>query len=168
MKLFRTTRKKVAKMRDQRDISGLVRALNDSDLFVAVDAAEALGAIGGAQAVDALIGALESGPEPVRLFAARALARTGDVRAVPFLVRALSDPAARMRGAAASALAQIGDATAEQPLRDAIRREESISGAAPPPIEGAMRMLEGRMLSSVVARREMEAALLEIQKRERR
>ena len=70
----------------------LVKTLqNDEHHLVRSHAAEALGKIGGTEAVPVLMSVLEKGDDSVRSDAARALGRIGDSRAVPALIAALDD-----------------------------------------------------------------------------
>lgn len=70
-------------------------------------AAGALGRIGDARAVDALLALLDDRETGVRRAAAQALGRLGDTRAVEPLVRALTDHDGEVRAAAAEALQQL-------------------------------------------------------------
>jgi HEAT repeat protein len=70
-------------------------------------ACEALGAIGDASAVPALIKALGDGSS-VRSAACRALGAIGDASAVPALIKALQDGYWCVRSAACGALKRLG------------------------------------------------------------
>src|SRR5664280_1165637 len=106
----------VAKLTAKSNIEGLIKALRyQKDTTVPGAAADALGQIGDARAVDPLIAALKSGGWGMRTAAAGALGQIG-APAVEPLVAALTDRAGDVRTAAARALAQIGDARAVEPL----------------------------------------------------
>jgi ubiquinone biosynthesis protein UbiJ len=84
-------------------------------------AAAALGRVGVAQAVPALLAALRDAHWYGRWVAARALGRVGDAQAVPALLEALRGSDVRVRGAAARALGQVGDAQVVPALIEALR-----------------------------------------------
>ncbi|OYT68772.1 MAG: hypothetical protein CFK48_10465 [Armatimonadetes bacterium CP1_7O] len=87
-------------------VPALMQALRDEDKDVRSAACEALGAIGDASAVPALIKAL--GDWRVRSAACRALGAIGDASAVPALINALEDGDWRVRSAACRALERLG------------------------------------------------------------
>lgn len=80
------------------------------------NAAEALGRIGSAEALDPLIAALQDRDLSVRAAAAGALAKLRDPKAVAPLTVALRDVDEWVRRAAATALGEIGDPRALEPL----------------------------------------------------
>ncbi len=80
---------------DPRVVPALVACLGDSDWWVRLTAAEALGRIGDPAAVDGLAGVLDD-PE-ARWAAVEALGRIGDIRALPGLARLLKDPSVDVR-----------------------------------------------------------------------
>jgi len=88
----------------------LLDALNDADRRVRSRAAEALGNIGGSDAVEPLIEALEKDGEDweVRASVAEALGMLKDARATPSLVASLVDMVSHVRYQAAVALGEIG------------------------------------------------------------
>jgi HEAT repeat protein len=92
----------------------LVRLASHEDDNVAVASIEALGQVGGPEALECLLGVVVS-PSFFRSFPAiDVLSRLGDTRAVEPLVGLLHDP---LRGAeAARALGRLGDETATLPL----------------------------------------------------
>ena len=96
----------VSRLKDQRDVKGLIKALGyQKDSWVRMDAAYALADIGPAAraAIPALIAALANDDLP----ASHALGRIGPV-AVPALIAALGDENAKVRANAAFALAYMG------------------------------------------------------------
>ncbi|HDK38352.1 MAG TPA: HEAT repeat domain-containing protein, partial [Thiolapillus brandeum] len=81
-------------LKDRTSIDILIERLRDEDLDVAIDAAEALGHIGAAEAVPALIESLENDPSgEVCSMVAAALGRAGSAEAIePLLKIALERP----------------------------------------------------------------------------
>ena len=93
----------------QVSVERYIQALKDRDSDVREDAAEALGMIGDARAVEPLIQALKDDiSSDVREEAAEALGMIGDARAVEPLTQALKDRDSDVREEAALALARIG------------------------------------------------------------
>lgn len=92
----------------RRDVDGLVRALGpENDYDVREDAADALGEIGDARAVEPLIAALGDPDDDVREAAAEALGNIGDPRAADPLRAALNDPVGGVRTEAEKALGRL-------------------------------------------------------------
>ena len=103
----------------KKDVSGLIDALEYPVPWrVRRDAAMALGAMGGADAVEALIAALGDDHASVRLAATEALGRIGDRGAVEHLIGVIGSGsrAVEIRKAAADSLGQIGDPRAVDSL----------------------------------------------------
>ena len=138
----------VEKLRARRDFDGLIKALDyKKSESVSSHAAEALGQIGDARAVEALIATLgqmwpaaknalakigspavesllavlESPTLSRRSDAAEVLGQIRDPRAVEPLIALLNDGSEVMRRVAARALGQIGDIRATWPLIAALR-----------------------------------------------
>jgi HEAT repeat protein len=125
----------------------LESALDDREANVAAAAADALGALGDARAVDALADALGRTEDPWRRVSlVVALGGLGDARAVPALSAAVGDADPAVASAAAAALAEVGDASGMEGLRAAVAspdpdvREAALDaaarllgGGAPPP-----------------------------------
>lgn len=107
--LVRWEAAKGARVRDPKVIGALARALDDPDSGVRVFAAESLGQIGGAHAVEPLAAALRHPDADTRRAAARALGWTRTPAAAEPLLAALGDPAPPVRAAAATALGVVGD-----------------------------------------------------------
>ncbi len=123
------------------EVSVLIHFLKDEDWYVRSNAAEALGEIGDARAVEPLIQALlgdES--EGVRGEAAGALGHIGDARAVEPLIQALKDEDWWVRKEAAWALGKIGDERAIEPLTQALNDEEELVRAQ---AEAALEKIRG-------------------------
>jgi HEAT repeat protein len=111
----------VKKLRESRNVQGLIYALQHKDPTVQYDAAEALGEIGDERAVEPLLAALkndESGG--VRWKAAEALSKLG-TPAVAGLISALQHDDDDVRWKAAIALGEIGDPQAITPLINVLR-----------------------------------------------
>ncbi len=107
----------VKKLAQKKNIAELIRALGyQKDPYVRNSAAEALGYLGDAIAVEPLIKTLGDNNESVRTAAIAALGTLGDARALPPLVAALTETAWQVRLAAAEALGKIGDSQALAPL----------------------------------------------------
>jgi len=100
----------VEKLKTQRDVMGLVKALSYSkNQEVQRQAAEALGQVGDARAVEPLVVTLQDPYSTVRLqvAAAESLGKIGDGRAVEPLVAALKHPRGEVRRAAGAALRSL-------------------------------------------------------------
>lgn len=113
----------VAKLEAKRDVMGLIKALNYvKDSYVRESAARALGNLGDAQAVDALVAVLVSDLKNVRSAAAEALGQIGDTRAVKPLISILKSNAEPEKlESVAIALGKIGDKRAIPPLTDLLK-----------------------------------------------
>ena len=114
----------VKRMKEQRDVRGLVGALRHRDAGIQYEAAEALGLLREPAAVPHLVAALTGDRySGVRWKAAEALARIGEP-AVDALIRALGDGDEDVRWKAAIALGEIGDPRAIAPLIDHLHDED--------------------------------------------
>lgn len=103
----------------------LVSLLTDSDEWVRMAAARALGEIGDVRAVDKLVAALADGEWRVRKVAAWALSELKDERAVDALCRVLvSDSQGEVRQTAAMALGEIRSQKALTSLKQALNDAE--------------------------------------------
>ncbi|MDH5361939.1 MAG: HEAT repeat domain-containing protein, partial [Aigarchaeota archaeon] len=123
--IFDLFKPNVEKLKSERDVDGLIKALKHKHIFVRSRAVEALGKIGGARAVEPLIQTLNDEAWHVRGAAAAALGEMGDKRAVEPLVQALKDEGElswHVRERAARALGKIGE-PAEEPLIRALKNE---------------------------------------------
>ncbi|MDD1695495.1 MAG: HEAT repeat domain-containing protein [Methanoregula sp.] len=104
------------KLRETRNVQGLILALQHKDPTVQYGAAEALGEIGDARAVEPLIAVLKHDETSgVRWKAAEALSKIG-IPAVTSLIGALQHDDEDVRWKAAIALGEIGDPMAIPPL----------------------------------------------------
>lgn len=106
----------IQKLKERKDVDGLIRALADKDDNMRGDAAAALGAMGDARAVEPLISVLNDKYFRVRQVAARVLGELGDPRDVEPLCAILKDEDRGVRRAAALALGKTGDSRARAPL----------------------------------------------------
>ena len=108
----------VKRLRERRNIEGLVKALSHKEWTVRSEAAEALGELGDQRAVPALIGALEDKYWGVCRNAIKALAMFKDPDSVTSLLRVLQDPSSGRgkRSNVAAVLEQTKDPRAVQPL----------------------------------------------------
>jgi HEAT repeat protein len=111
-------------------VEPLIKALEDDNGWIRSSAAEVLGVIGDARAVEPLIRVLGGEKaawmrdlEFIRKSAIEALGEIGDVRAVEMLIEALGDGGSHVRESATSALGKIGDARAVEPLSKALGDE---------------------------------------------
>jgi HEAT repeat protein len=77
MRLFKRNETNVEKMKAEKDLNGLIRALKDNDCEVQEAAADALGEMGDARAVEPLINALKDENSIVRKAAKDALRENG-------------------------------------------------------------------------------------------
>jgi hypothetical protein len=82
----------IMKMKEQKDLNGLLRALRDQDIAVRAEAVSSLGGIGDRGAVEPLISTLQDDSDPyVRSLAATALGQLGDPRARDALVKCIAN-----------------------------------------------------------------------------
>jgi hypothetical protein len=133
-----------------------IRRGTTRDLKVAL--VRAAGALPSADALPALIGALEDENDWVRRAAAEALGGIGDRGAVPALIGALKDEKADVRQAAAGALGGIGDPRAVPALIGALKDEKAdVRRAAVGALGG---ILGGIRPAAEVKERREQAALL--------
>jgi len=116
----------VQKMKDNRNLKGLIKALDyKKDWNVRVAAAKALGKYHDSRAVEPLITALKDDESVwVRVRAAKAFCIIRDRRAIDPLIGALKDKDRPVRETAALALGNIGDSRAVEPLVDALEDED--------------------------------------------
>jgi HEAT repeat protein len=106
----------VKKLKQSRNMQGLILALKNRDPKIQYDAAEALGEVGDSRAVEPLVTALKNDEfSGVRWKAAEALSKLGSP-AVPALIGALRHDDDDVRWKAAIALGEIGDPQAIEPL----------------------------------------------------
>jgi len=103
----------------------LAERLRDEDSAVQWFAAEALGRLGNARAIEPLLGLLRDEDSGLCWSAANALGQLGDDRAFEPLLDLLKDKDPGVRGRAADALGRLGDARAVQPLLGLLGDEDS-------------------------------------------
>jgi len=97
-----------------------IEGLKHEERSVRLEAAEVLGRIGDARAVEPLIRAIVVEQLEIRVTAITALGKLGDTRAVEPLIKLLEDEEWTVRRNAAEALGKIGDIQAVEPLIQAI------------------------------------------------
>jgi len=120
----------IEKMKQKRNIRGLVKALKHFNADIRCEAAKALRTIGDVRAVDPLIAALQDKSAYVRCDAAGALGAIGDARAVEPLSAGLQDTETAsplhtcLCAEAAKALGAIGDARAVNLLIAALQDKD--------------------------------------------
>jgi HEAT repeat protein len=127
----------------------LLATLRDEDSDVRSSAAQALGSLGDARAVEPLLAALHDEDPNVRGSAAQALDTLGDARAVEPLLAALRDETFLVSWYAAQALGTLGDARAVEPLLAALHDEDfHMRGSAALALGG---LGDGRALEPLLA-----------------
>lgn len=104
-------------------VPACIALLESTDWKVRYRAAEALGLIGGHEAYDPLLFALQDGRDHVRYMAAKGLGLIGDSRAVASLAALQRDENEFVRRSAARSLGQIGGGEAIRALRLALDTE---------------------------------------------
>ncbi len=112
----------IEELKAKGDVQGLIKALDhEQDWLVRKAAAEAIGQIGDAQAVEPLVAALKDEENSVRRAAVMALGRIGDAQAVEPLVTALKDKDLSVRTRAVEALGRIADVRVVEALLAAFK-----------------------------------------------
>ena len=123
----------VEKMKEKKDVKGLIKALRSESDYVRGNAAEALGEIGDARAVKPLTQAFEfdlMAYPYARRKAEEALVKMGD-RAVEPLIQALKEEDEYVRPEVAKVLGNIRDLRAVEPLVQALKDEDwAVRGTA--------------------------------------
>ena len=119
----------IQKMRTRQDVEGLIKVLKHKDEWVRGEAAESLGVIGDARAVDPLIQALKDKDDYVRRQSAESLGVLGDTQ---YLERLLRDRNERVRFNAVESLVTVGGLEAVPALIRALKdtRKETYEAAA--------------------------------------
>lgn len=107
-------------------VPALIDLLADSREALQTAAAEALGWMRDARAVEPLIGLLADYRDTVREVAAEALGRISDPSAVEVLLALLKDSNEWVRRAAIVALSELGDRRAVEPLADALQDDSTM------------------------------------------
>jgi HEAT repeat protein len=114
----------IEKLKANRNVNGLCKALTHRDPKVRMAAGRALGDLGDAQAVNSLATALQDKDKYFRLVIAEALGRIGDGKTVEPLIAALRDEDQDVRQTAAKLLGESGDAKAVDPLVTAFQDKD--------------------------------------------
>lgn len=89
MGMFGLFKPNVEKMKKERDVKGLIKALKHKDRYIRSEAASALAEIGDARVVEPFINALKDESFPAKAIVAKNLIKIGDERAVDPLVQYL-------------------------------------------------------------------------------
>lgn len=119
-------------MEKNRDVDGLIKALEHKDYLIRKEAARSLKKVGDERAVEPLIRCLkyESGQSKhpllssVREYSAEALSAIGDIRAVNPLIQAMKEDSDEdVRWKSAWALGKIGDESAVEALIEALKSD---------------------------------------------
>ena len=100
--------KTLEKSGSEKDISGFINALKNSDFYVRRNAAKALGKLGSKEAIPGLLKALKDSDLYVREVAAEALGKLGSEKVIPDLLNALQDSKFSVCWKAAEALRKLG------------------------------------------------------------
>lgn len=109
------SRLNIKNLHKNKDVIGLIKALNHEDFLVQMDATVALIELG-ELAVEPLILKLKSKSENIRGRSALILGKIGDIGAVEPLIQKLSDDNESVKKMASRALGEIGDIRAVKPL----------------------------------------------------
>jgi hypothetical protein len=110
----------IEKLTADKDITGLIKALNSEDMHTQSEAAKALGSLGPA-AMDELIRHLKKKDKKHHLVIIKALSEIRDPTPVPVLIGMLNDENSEVRWGVAIALGEIGDSRATEPLIASLR-----------------------------------------------
>ena len=141
----------VEKLKEKRDVEGLVKALRHKDPSIRRKAARALGELKAKDALDALINALIDEDVAVRLEVVRALGKIKDERAIDHLLKVLrKDESLDVKIEAAKALKEIGYSKATEILIDSISKSLKI------PTAMAEKMVkEGKLLDAIAGKKDI-------------
>lgn len=162
----------IKELKRKSDVDELINALGDGDAFVRRSAANALGQIGDARAIEPLITALgdegargraaialgeigdpavellitvfgdESKDVSVRWSAAIVLGKIGDIRAVPVFGKAINNSDERIRNAAKEAIDKIKSSNVYNRHLEEVSRKEKAKNNALKSLEYAYSSLE--------------------------
>jgi len=131
----------VKKLKEMKDVQGLMKALQHGDFDMQSEASGALIKIG-EPAVEPLILALKDVSPRVRYIAAVGLGTIGDARAIVPLINAVTtDPESDVRLHSANSLGKIGDVRAVEPLTQSLKDRESFVREA---ARGALKKIKSK------------------------
>jgi HEAT repeat protein len=116
MRVFNLLKTRIEEMEDNKDVDGLIHALNDDAENVRREAVMALERIGDVRATEPLIQKLQDPDRTIQEESITALGRIQDKKAVPALIQTLNNKHIGIRWRAAEALGKIGDPLATEPL----------------------------------------------------
>lgn len=126
----------LAKMEQNKDFQGLIKALRHKEYHIRIGATLSLGRLRDERAVEPLIETFNDQNWLVRVGAAEALGKIGKP-AVEILIQYLTHTFPTVRLGAAEALGKIGDTRAIKPLVEVYRKETSS-----PVKQGILKALE--------------------------
>jgi len=135
----------VRKLKDKKNIKGLIKALRAKDKYIRIEATKALGEISGPMTVEPLIQALKDEDDGVRGTATKALGKIKDPSVVEPLIQVLEDENIVNRWYAMESLGAVGDARAVTPLMHNILEDkasialEKIGKSAVEPLAQALK-----------------------------
>lgn len=141
----------VNKLKEKRDVEGLIKALRHKDVLIRRKAAKALGDLKASDAIEALIAALKDKDVEVRVEAIRALGRIKDNRAINPLLEVLrGDESLDVKVEAAKALKEIGYTKATDLLVELVSKSLKI------PMEMAEKIIsEGKMFDALLDKKKL-------------
>ncbi len=120
----------IERLKEKRNIKGLIKALSNKSTSIQVQAARVLGQLHAREAVDDLIIALTDWNYDVQIAAAEALGMIGHNKAIKPLLFAMREPSAKLKETAMFALAEIGSDSL-YPLLDMLRgNDDELNGLA--------------------------------------
>lgn len=137
----------IEKLKEQKDIKGLVDALSNTDSNIRINAAKALGVVGDNTSIDPLINALKDQAIHVQREAISALRKIG-TPAVESLIITLSNEEWSMREKAAETLGEIGETRAAEPLIDALQDKNSIVRMAA--VKALMKLQDSKIMEPLI------------------
>ena len=112
---------------DPRFFDAYVRALEDPDYGVRLQAGRRIGAFQDARTIDVLLRNLAGRDVDMQIYAALSLGQRKDPRITPALLAALRDPSDRVQAHAALALGELKDPAAVEPLLTRVRETPETS-----------------------------------------
>ena len=117
---FHKKKPDIGKLRQEKDLRGLIGALRFPDVMVQKEAAAALATLG-PEAAGSLLAALKTKDTVMKLGVIEALGKIRETRAVEPLIACLNDESNEVRWVAAIALAEIEDIRATEPRARALK-----------------------------------------------
>lgn len=121
------SRPNVEKLKDKKNVKGLIKALRGKDKFVRRKASEALGELGEPSAVEPLIQEMKDDDDDIRCEAIKSLGKIKDSSVVEPLIKALKDNNPWNREVAMESLGNTKDERAVKPLMQFIIEDKASS-----------------------------------------